>query len=143
MITRHDRAGFIGKYDDVVKAVHAFGMTIQKSSLPGKLLIVGPIIIAFQHRDIFSPTGRQRVRKVGIHADVLRAAQHADAVGKFSGIFGQDVAGAVGGSIIANHRLIRKIRFLRQHAVQRLPDEPGVVVGDHQHADFRLGIHHI
>ncbi len=53
------------------------------------------------------------------------------------GVLGDDLGGPVGGAVVADQQLEGEVRGLAEDAVQGLPDEGRLVVGDAQDRDDR------
>ena len=65
--------------------------------------------------------------------------EEADGVRVAVGVFLADLAGAVGGLVLANKDLNGEVRLLHQDALQAVADEVGVLVGTHLYRDHGLG----
>ena len=76
-----------------------------------------------------------------MNLDAVLAAveEEADSVRVAVGVFLADLARVVGGLVLADEDLDRKVRLLHQDAVQAVADEIGVLVCTHLYRHHRLG----
>ena len=120
----------------VVKAQRIFLMRIKELNLLLQLRLAGPVIIPLQQGDILSLALFKCREAVSDDPNVLIVQQQAEFIGMSALVFQQDIAGAIGGMVFADHDLVLEIHFLHEDAVQRMAEVALVVVGDHHDAEL-------
>src|SRR5262249_27753324 len=132
-------AAVLVEHLDVGEALRVVGSCIEEGGLAAQFGGHGPVVVAFQDRDVLAAARRPRIDEVPVHAQIAFAGQHPNALGMTVRIATNDRGSAVRRTVLTDHDLPVETNLLRQHAFESLADEALVVVGQHEHADLHVG----
>ncbi len=119
-----------------MEAHRAAGMVVQERDLLRQLAGRGPVVVPVEERDVLSLRGPKSAGDDLVAAQIMLGKDKTDRLRKSLGILQDDIPGAIRRSIFADDDLVREVDLLSQSALQRLPNEPLVVVGHYESGDF-------
>ncbi len=122
--------------DDVVT------MPFEEIHLLLQLAGVGPVVVALAIGDVLAGRAGEQPRAER-HSEaelVLRLVDRFDDAGIARRVIGDDRGGGVGRGVVVDDHLEGEIRFLLEKALQRLPNEGRMIVGEADDAQQRFGL---
>ncbi len=121
-----------------VEAHLQLAVVAQHPNLHGDLAVRQPVIVRLAEGDIPARAGGEAVLHVAQHAEIVRPGPHRDPLRVARPVALDDLRGAVGGLVVADHDLQPEQPALAQHRVEAAADIGGVVVGRDDDADREL-----